>query len=175
MALRDIITKEDPILRRTSREVTDFGRRTQSLVEDLIETLIDAQGLGLAAPQVGVLRRAVIVYDGESYTELINPVITESSGEVELAEGCLSCPGEMGYVKRPQRVTVRAKNRFGKDFELTVEDMTARALCHELDHLDGVLYFDKATHMLDEREQDELFEKHEDDDKTDSKQTENQQ
>ena len=152
MALRDILTKKDPQLRRISREVTDFGGRTQRLIDDLMDTVEDAYGLGLAAPQVGVLRRAVVIYDGENFRELINPVITERSGEVVHSEACLSVPGEAGIVARPQKVTVEAQDRRGRHFSLTAEDMTARCICHELDHLDGILYTDIASRMLSEEE-----------------------
>lgn len=156
MGLRQVLTREDPLLRRVCREVTDFGRRTQNLIDDLFETVVHEEGLGLAAPQVGVLRRAVVLHNGEEFVELINPKIIHTEGEVVRTEACLSCPGEMGIVSRPQTVTVRAQNRRGEWFEMTCSDMAARAVCHELDHLDGVLYTDKALRMLSEQEIDAL-------------------
>lgn len=156
MALRKILTKEDPMLRKKCREVTEFKRRTVQLVEDLLETVVDAFGLGLAAPQVGVLRRVVVVHDGEKFIELINPVITSREGEIIRTEACLSCPDEMGIVRRPQKVTVKAQDRSGAWFERSFEDMAARAVCHELDHLDGVLYIDIAEHMLSDEELERL-------------------
>ncbi len=161
MALRDIITKEDPLLRKKSRPVTDFGPRTGALIEDMFETVKAADGLGLAAPQVGILRRAVVIYDGEKFVDLINPVITARQGEVQRAEGCLSCPGEQGLVLRPQRVTVKAFDRNGAALENTYEDMAARAVCHECDHLDGVLFIDIATEMSDDDDEEE-FEREDD-------------
>lgn len=151
MALRDIITKEDPLLRKRSRDVTDFGKRTSDLIDDLLETVVAAEGYGLAAPQIGTLRRVVVVFDGvDKFIPLVNPVITEQSGSITKTEACLSCPGEFGDVTRPQKVTVRAFDRDGNEFEMTCEDMTARCVCHELDHLDGRLYIDIAEQMYDE-------------------------
>lgn len=153
MALRNILTKEDPILRKHSRDITDFGQKTSDLIDDLLETVVKAEGLGLAAPQVGVLRRAVVVYDGEKFVPLINPEITERGGSVTKSEACLSCPGEAGIVTRPQKVTVKALDRNGNPFEMTCEDMAARAVCHELDHLDGVLFIDIATQVTEDEEE----------------------
>ena len=137
------------------REVTDFNPRLHMLLDDMRETLAQANGVGLAAPQVGVLRRAVIVLetnvaeDEEEYMiELVNPVIIEADGEQIGAEGCLSVPGEFGIVKRPEHVKVRAQDRDGNFFEVEGEGLTARAFCHELDHLDGTLFTTKATRML---------------------------
>lgn len=158
MALRDILTKEDPILRKHSREVTDFGKKTSDLIDDLLETVVKAEGLGLAAPQVGVLRRAVVVYDGEKFVALVNPQIVEQSGSVTRSEACLSCPGESGIVVRPQKVTVRALDRDGQSFEMTCEDMAARAVCHELDHLDGVLFIDVAKEITEDENEEGIAE-----------------
>ena len=157
MALLNIIKKTDPTLRKKSREVTEITPRIITLLDDMIETLHDANGAGLAAPQVGVLRRVCIVETEETgLVEFINPEIVATEGEQEEIEGCLSIPGEWGYTRRPEKVTVRAMNRKGETFTVTAEGMGARAFCHEIDHLDGVLYTDKAVHMLTEEEINEL-------------------
>ncbi len=155
MATRRIVTYEDPLLRKRCRPVTAFDGRLATLLDDMRETLAQADGVGLAAPQVGLLRRAVVVLetnvaeDAEPYMiELVNPEITERSGEQDGAEGCLSVPGEFGLVKRPLEVTVKAQDRLGNWFEVKGEGLTARAFCHELDHLEGVLFTDITTHML---------------------------
>ena len=159
MALRNILTKEDPTLYKKCRPVTDFNGRLHQLLDDMGETLMEADGVGLAAPQVGVLRRAVVVLEtnvpeGEEpyIIELINPEIISTSGEQDGAEGCLSVPGEYGMVKRPMDVTVRAQNRFGETFTVSGTGLTARCFCHELDHLDGVIFTTKAERMLTEEE-----------------------
>ena len=163
MALRHILTKEEPRLYKNSREVTEFNGRLHQLLDDLKDTLADADGVGLAAPQVGVLRKAVIVEEtnvpeGEDsyYIELVNPEIIEVSGEQEGAEGCLSVPGEYGIVKRPLNVKVRAQDRFGKFFEVEGTGLTARCFCHEIDHLSGVLFTSVAERMLSEEELENL-------------------
>ena len=155
MAQRHILKQGDPTLTKRCREVTDFNPRLHTLLDDMRETLSQANGVGLAAPQVGVLRRAVIVLetnvaeDEEEYMiELVNPVIIEADGEQIGAEGCLSVPGEFGIVKRPEHVKVRAQDRFGEFFEVEGEGLTARAFCHELDHLEGTLFTTKASRML---------------------------
>lgn len=159
MALLNILKESEPTLRKTSREVTEITPRIITLLDDMIETLHDANGAGLAAPQVGVLRRVVIVETEETgLVELINPVIIESEGEQEELEGCLSIPGEWGYTHRPMKVTVKALNRQGEEFTITGEGLAARAFCHEIDHLDGILYKDKAVHMLTPEEIKELEE-----------------
>ena len=159
MALRNILTDQDPTLYKVSRPVTEFNERLHILLDDMQETLAKANGAGLAAPQVGVLRRAVIVLetnvpdDEEEYMiELINPVIVETAGEQTGAEGCLSIPNEFGVVTRPDYVKVRAQNRHGEWFEVEGRGLTARAFCHEIDHLDGVLFIDKAIRMLSPEE-----------------------
>ena len=145
MAIRNVVTKEDEILRKKCRPVEKFDERLWELLDDMAETMYKNEGVGLAAPQVGILRRIVVVDTGEGLIELINPVITETSKKLEEAyEGCLSCPKEYGLVKRPKTVTVTAQDRNGETFERTGEDLLARAFCHELDHLDGILYIDKA-------------------------------
>ena len=155
MALRNILTEENPALRKVCRPYTVFDERLHQLLDDMKETLSQANGVGLAAPQVGVLRRAVIVLEtnvpdekDEYMIELINPVIVETAGEQVGAEGCLSVPDEYGIVARPDYVKVRAQDRHGEWFEVEGHGLTARAFCHELDHLDGILFIDKATRML---------------------------
>ena len=150
MAIRNIIQLGDPTLRKRSFEVTDFGEKTQQLLDDMKETLIKAQGAGLAAPQVGVLRRVFIVSVDDEYYECINPVITAKSGSQVGEEGCLSVKGKFGTVERPNKVTVKAFDRNGKPFTVKAEGFLARAFCHEYDHLDGVIYVDKATDIQEE-------------------------
>ena len=159
MALRNILTEEDPTLTRKCRVVTDFNPRLHQLLDDMAETLEQADGVGLAAPQVGVLRRAVLVLEtnvpegSEPYLiELINPEIIESSGEQHEPEGCLSVPGQYGIVSRPAFVKVKAQNRFGEVFEVTGTGLTARCFAHEIDHLDGIVFTSKCERMLTEEE-----------------------
>lgn len=161
MALRNILTQDEPALYKKCRPVTDFNPRLHQLLDDMAETLAAANGVGLAAPQVGVLRRAVLVLETnvpegepERVIELINPEIIESSGEQDGAEGCLSVPGEYGLVKRPMKVKVRAQDRYGKWFEAEGEGLTARCFCHELDHLEGIVFTSKAERMLSQEELD---------------------
>lgn len=156
MALRHILTQEQPTLYKKSRTVTDFNDRLFQLLDDMHQTLDSAGGVGLAAVQVGVLRRVVLVVEtnvpeGESeYTiELINPEIVEAVGEQQEAEGCLSVPGEYGVVKRPAHVKVRAQNRNGEWFEVEGDGLTARCFCHEIDHLDGIVFTSKVEYMID--------------------------
>lgn len=150
MAIRNIIQLGDPTLRKKSFEVTDFGERTQTLLDDMRETLIKAQGAGLAAPQVGVLRRIFVVSVDDEYYECINPVIIEKSGSQVGEEGCLSVKGKFGTVERPNKVTVKALDRNGKPFTVKAEGFLARAFCHEYDHLDGIVYVDKATDIQED-------------------------
>ena len=159
MALRNILTQEEPRLYKKCRPVTEFNERLHQLLDDMAETLADANGVGLAAPQVGVLRRAVLVLETnvpegepEKLIELINPEIIETSGEQDGPEGCLSVPGEYGLVKRPMNVKVRAQDRYGKWFEAEGTGLTARCFCHEIDHLDGVVFTSKCSRMLTEEE-----------------------
>lgn len=159
MALRNILTKEQPGLYKKCRPITKFDARLHQLLDDMRETLASANGVGLAAPQVGVLRRVVLVIETnvpegeEEYViELINPEILETSGEQYGAEGCLSVPGEYGLVKRPMVVKVRAQDRNGNWFEVEGEGLTARCFCHELDHLEGVVFTSKCDRMLSEEE-----------------------
>lgn len=149
MALRNIVKDGDPILRKRSREVTEFNDKLAQLIDDMRETLIDSGGLGLAAPQVGILRRVALVMDDDgNIIEIINPQIISREGENEGAEGCLSFPDIWGVVTRPEKVTVHAQDRHGKPFEVSGEGMTARCFCHEIDHLDGVCFVDKVTRYV---------------------------
>ena len=152
MGLRKILTDKDPALHKVCRPVEKFDGRLHRLLDDMAETLEQANGVGLAAPQVGILRRVVLVDTGEEILELINPTLLETSGEQIGAEGCLSVPGKYGLVKRPNYAKVRAQDRNGNWYEAEGEELIARCFCHELDHLDGVLYPDRADRMLDEDE-----------------------
>ncbi len=152
MALRKIMTQEDAPLNRTCRQITSFDERLHILLDDMVETLIDSDGVGLAAPQVGVLRRAVIVFDGERYLELVNPEIILQEGEQDGLEGCLSVPDVWGLVKRPDHVILRAQDRNGSAVEYEAHGLTARAFCHEVDHLDGHLFTEKAYRYLEGEE-----------------------
>ena len=138
----------DDVLRKVCRPVEEITPRIHTLLDDMTETMRAAEGVGLAAPQVGILRRIVVIEVEEgTVLELINPRIVATAGEQEGAEGCLSVPGRRGVVKRPRHVTVRALNRAGEEIEISGSDLLARAFCHELDHLDGKLYVDRATYM----------------------------
>ena len=152
MGLRKILTDKDPALHKVCKPMVNFDSRLFKLLEDMKETLIDSGGVGLAAPQVGILRRVVLVDNGEEILELINPTIIETSGEQEGPEGCLSVPGKYGLVKRPFYAKVRAQDRHGNWFEAEGEELTARCFCHELDHLDGILYTEVMERWLTEDE-----------------------
>ena len=160
MALLRILTleEEEEALRRKSRPLDGVNERTRTLLDDLYETMQEANGVGLAAPQVGVLRRVVVIDVGEGRIDLVNPEIIATEGEQEDREGCLSVPEECGIVKRPMKVTVKALDRNGEPFTITGEGLLARAFCHEIDHLDGALYVDKASRMLTPEEMEELEE-----------------
>ena len=162
MGLRKIIRKGDISLKKRSRTVTEFNARLHILLNDMLDTLKDADGVGLAAPQVGVLRRAVIVADisGEEpkYIELVNPEIIEREGEQIGPEGCLSLPNIWGVVTRPQKVVVKAQDRYGEPFTLEAEELLARACCHEIDHLEGVLFDEIADRFLSDEEIEKLSE-----------------
>jgi len=147
MAKRQIIKTDDPVLREISKEVVDFDNRLHILLDDMAETMHAADGLGLAAVQVGILKRAAIVYDdnNKKIIELVNPKIVWQKGAATGQEGCLSVPGKNGYVLRPKKLTVEAQDRHGNSYSLTTKGLTAVAICHELDHLDGILYTDKLT------------------------------
>ncbi len=152
MAIRNIVKEGDETLAKVCRPVTDFNERLWQLLDDMRDTLIKADGVGLAGPQVGILRRLFIMNVGDGWVEAINPEIIFAEGEQEEAEGCLSCPGEYGLVKRPQKVRMKAQDRNGNWFFLTGEGLKARCICHESDHLDGVIFKQKATRMLDKSE-----------------------
>ena len=159
MAILNIITEEDPTLRKKSREVTEITPRIIALLDDMTETLHKAQGAGLAAVQVGVLRRiALVEYEEGNTIELINPEIIEVDGEQTGLEGCLSLPGKWGVVTRPETVTVRAMNRNGEIVTHTASGLGARAFCHEIEHMDGIIYTDRAERMLTPYEVEEMFE-----------------
>ena len=150
MAVLKIVKESEDLefLRRKSVAVTEITPRIKTLLDDMIETMRAANGCGLAAVQVGVLRRVVVIETEEGLFEFINPVIIKKSGEQEGLEGCLSLPGKWGLTKRPQCVTVRALDRDGNEFELTGYDLLAKAICHEVDHLDGTIYTDNVIRML---------------------------
>lgn len=160
MALRKIMTTEEPCLYKISRPVTKFDRRLHKLLDDMADTLDDANGAGLAAPQVGILRRVFIVdLDETGPIEFINPEILETSGEQDDMEGCLSVPGKWGMVKRPNYVRARAQDRYGEWFEIEGEELTARCILHEYDHLDGHLYTEKVYRWISEEELQAMYEK----------------
>ena len=144
MAKRNIVKLGDEILRKVCRTQLNFDEKLHQILDDMAETMYDAQGVGLAAPQVGILRRFCIVDVGDGLIELVNPVIIEKSGEQSGDEGCLSIPDRYETVIRPLNVTVKAQDRYGNNIQITGEGLKARALCHEIDHLDGILYIDKA-------------------------------
>ena len=153
MAIRNIVTIEDHVLRKKSRPVVNFDEKLWTLLDDMKETLKKADGAGLAAVQVGILRRAVIVDVGDGKPlELINPEIVVTSGEQEGQEGCLSLPGKWGVVRRPEFVKVRAQNRKGQWCMFKGEGLKARCFCHEIDHLDGIVFTDRAKRMLTDEE-----------------------
>lgn len=152
MAIRKIVKLGDDALRKPCKNQEKFDLRLWTLLKDMADTMYKAEGVGLAAPQVGILRRVVVIDVGDGLVELINPEIIERSGSQCGREGCLSLPGRQGIVTRPNEVTVRAQDRRGKAFELTAEGFFARAVCHELDHLDGVLYIDRMDRELTEEE-----------------------
>ena len=166
MALRKIVEQGDPCLGKVCRPVTEFNRRLHELLDDMLETLEDANGAGLAAPQVGVLRRACVVIDMDSneYIELVNPEIVAQSGEQTGLEGCLSVPGKWGIVTRPDHVRVRAQDRDGAFFEVEDEALTARCFCHEIEHLDGHLFVEHTDHLLTEEELEEYIRRQEEGD-----------
>lgn len=159
MAILNIVKEGDSVLRKTCRPVETITPRILRLLDDMVETMRDADGCGLAAPQVGVLRRIAVVEveDGEVF-EFINPEIIEREGQQNEMEGCLSLPEQWGITDRPMKVTVRAMNRLGEMFTVSGEGLKARAFCHEIDHLDGILFKDNAIHMLTREEIEEMME-----------------
>ncbi len=154
MAIRTIRTDEDPILRKKSRAVDQVDDKIRTLVEDMIETMYDADGVGLAAPQIGILKRIFVVdvYDETGVKVLINPEFIEQEGEQVEVEGCLSLPGKSGIVKRPEHVVIEALNEHGEKVRYEGTDLLARAFCHEFDHLEGVLFTDKVIEYVDDEE-----------------------
>ena len=143
MAIRNIRVKGDEVLRKKCKPVESIGKREMIILQDMADTMYEADGVGLAAPQVSILKWVVVIDVGEGLLELVNPEIIATSGEQIDAEGCLSVPGEDGEVKRPYVVRVRAQDRHGNTFEIEGEELLARAFCHEIDHLDGILFVDK--------------------------------
>ena len=152
MGLRKILTDKEPALHKVCKPVEKFDWKLHKLLGDMRDTLLGANGVGLAAPQVGILRRVVIVDTGEEILELVNPTIIETDGEQVGAEGCLSVPGKYGLVKRPYYAKVRAQDRYGEWFEAEGEELIGRCFCHEYDHLDGILYTEKMDRFLTEEE-----------------------
>ena len=149
MAIRNIVTIGDEILSKKCKKVEKFDAKLGQLLDDMKETLVQANGVGLAAPQVGILRRVVVVDDGTQMIELVNPEIIETEGEESDIEGCLSVPERYGYVSRPTRAVVRAQDRHGETFTVEGEGLIARCFCHELDHLEGHLFVEKVTEYVD--------------------------
>ena len=150
MGLRKILTDKDPALHKVCKPVEKFDWRLHKLLDDMRDILIESNGVGLAAPQVGILRRVVLVDTGEEILELVNPVMLETDGEDVGPEGCLSVPGKYGLVKRPYYAKVRAQDRFGDWYEAEGEELIARCFCHELDHLDGIVYTEVMERFLTE-------------------------
>ena len=156
MALRTIVKKNDEVLHKKCKPVEVFNDKLGILLDDMAETMYKAEGVGLAAPQVGILRRAVVIDVGDGLVELVNPEIVKQKGSQRGIEGCLSCPNEWGYVVRPMDVTVKAQDRTGKPIEFKCSEFFARAVCHELDHLDGHLFIEKADEMVDPKDLEEM-------------------
>lgn len=158
MGLRKILTDKDPALHKVCRPVDRFDRKLHKLLDDMVQTMQDAGGVGLAAPQVGILRRVVVVDTGEAVLELVNPTLVATDGEQEGPEGCLSVPGRYGMVKRPYYAKVRAQDREGNWFEAEGEELVGRCFCHELDHLDGIVYTEVMERFLTDEELEEWAE-----------------
>ena len=152
MGIRRILTHREPALHKTCKPVVNFDAKLHKLLDDMHETLEDSGSVGLAAPQVGILRRVVLVDNGEEVLELVNPTLVETDGEQIGAEGCRSVPGKYGLVKRPYYAKVRAQDRFGQWYEAEGEELTARCFCHELDHLDGIIYTEVMERYLTDEE-----------------------
>jgi len=154
MAIRHIRTDDDPILRKISKTVDSFNDKLKVLIEDMIETMHHAEGVGLAAPQIGILKRVIVIdlYDEDGPMALVNPEIVEMQGEQVEEEGCLSLPGRRGIVKRPESVKVKFQDEEGNAYIIEGEELLARVLCHEIDHLNGILYIDKQEEELPEEE-----------------------
>lgn len=152
MAKREIVQIGDDVLRKKSREVTVFDEKLATLIDDMRETLEKENGVGLAGPQVGVLKRVVVLFDEDRFIELVNPEIIKTSGEQQNIEGCLSIPGKYGITSRPKKVTVKGFDRYGNEVKYTGKDILARGFCHEIDHLNGVLFIDNVVEMIDPAE-----------------------
>ncbi len=152
MALRKIVTKSDEVLHKKCKPVEVFDEKLSILLDDMAETMYKAQGVGIAAPQVGILRRVVFIDVGDGPVELVNPEIVKKKGSQRGIEGCLSCPNEWGYVVRPNEVTVKAQDRTGQEIQFKCTEFFARCVCHELDHLDGHLFIEIADEMVDPSE-----------------------
>ena len=157
MGLRTILTDKEPALHKVCRPVEKFDGKLHKLLDDMAETMQNANGVGLAAPQVGILRRVVVVDTGDGVLELVNPTLLETDGEQGGAEGCLSVPGKYGLVKRPYYAKVRAQDRNGQWFEAEGEELMGRCFCHELDHLDGIVYTEVMERLLTDEELNELY------------------
>lgn len=163
--IKTILQKDDPALHKVCHPVTKFDSKLHALLDDLTATLKSSGGLGLAAPQIGILRRVCIVMDeNENYLELVNPEIVSEEGEQEGFEGCLSLTGMYGIVKRPMNVKVKAQDRNGNPVEFEGEDITARCFCHEIEHLDGHMYYERAGRLFTEAEVDDMMSKMESED-----------
>ena len=158
MALRKILSDREPALHKVCKPVENFDSKLHRLLDDMRETLIESGGVGLAASQVGILRRVVLVDNGEEILELVNPTLLETDGVQEGPEGCLSVEGKYGLVKRPYYAKVRAQDRNGNWYEAEGEELTARCFCHELDHLDGIIYTEVMERLLTDKEMQELCE-----------------
>ena len=152
LAIRNIVKEGDSVLTKVCRPVEKFDEKLEALIEDMYETMDNGGGVGLAAPQVGILRRIFVIDIGEGRMEFVNPKIVKTSGVQESSEGCLSCPGEFGITKRPMYVTAVAQNRHGDQFTINAEGLLAKAICHENDHLDGILFKEHIIRMLEPNE-----------------------
>ncbi len=148
MAIRQLRYDGDPLLRKKSREVEKIDDRIKELLDDMLETMYHEEGVGLAAPQVGILRRVIVIDDGNGPIKMINPEIIEKDGEVSGVEGCLSVPNRNGYVNRPYTIKVKYQDENGKNMSMEARGLLARIICHEVDHLDGILYIDKMTEEI---------------------------
>ncbi|MDR0404505.1 MAG: peptide deformylase [Oscillospiraceae bacterium] len=149
MAIRKIRISGDPILTKKTKKVEEFRERLAQLLDDMQETMKENNGIGIAGPQVGVLRSVVVILNDDCICELVNPEIVESSGEQEITEGCLSFPGQYGITRRPMKVKILAQDRNGKEFTLEAEKLAAAAICHEIDHLSGILFKSRVIKMID--------------------------
>ena len=153
MALRRVVMATEPSMKKKSREVEKFDDKLWVLLDDMQQTMDQFEGVGLAAPQVGILRRVIVVEDDDKRIELVNPVVTSFRGKQREIEGCLSSPGEWGYVTRPEEIRVSAFNRYGKRFTMDAEGVCAITICHEIDHLNGILFTEIADEMVDDEEE----------------------